>query len=103
MKKRAEKVDNVVALARKLMEKGAYVISNHAYERGEQRGISLGDIKNVIKTGYHEKRKDAYKEEFMDWNYAIKGMTLDSDLARVCIAFVQENSLIVVTVIRLEG
>jgi hypothetical protein len=102
MKKRTDKVDNVVALAKRLMEKGAYVISNHAYERGSQRKLSLGDIKNVISTGYHEKRKDEYKEEFKDWNYAIKGKTLNSTLARVCVAFVEEIRLIVVTVIRLE-
>jgi hypothetical protein len=102
MKKRVEKIQNVAALAKMLMKQGAYVISNHAYERRNEREISIGDIQNVIKTGYHEKRKDEYKEEFRDWNYAIKGKTLDSELARICIAFVQESSLIVVTVIRLE-
>ncbi len=103
MKKKREKVANVAALARKLMKEGSYVISNHAYDRGKQRALSIGDIHNVITTGYHEKRKDEYKEEFMDWNYAIKGQTLDNDLARVCIAFVQESNLIIITVIRLEG
>ncbi len=103
MKKRLEKVNNVAILAKRLIEKGAYVISNHAYERGKQRALSVGDIQNIIKTGYHEKIKDEYVEEFMDWNYAIKGKTLNSELARVCIAFVQESSLIIVTVIRLEG
>ncbi len=102
MKKRVEKIDNVVALAKKLMDAGAYVISNHAYERGSQRKLSLGDIKNIICTGCHEKRKDEYKEEFLDWNYAIKGKTLNSELARVCVAFVEEIKVIVVTVIRLE-
>lgn len=102
MKKRTEKVDNVLALAKSLMEKGAYVISNHAYERGDQRKLSIGDVKNIISTGYHEKRKDEYKEEFQDWNYAIKGKTLNSELARVCVAFIEEIRVIVVTVIRLE-
>lgn len=88
-------------LAKKLMGKGAYVISDHAYGRGKERTLSLGDIKNVIMTGYHEKSKDEYKEEFMDWNYAIKGKALDSELARICVAFAQENNLIIVTVIRL--
>lgn len=103
MRIRPEKMTNVANLAKRLVERGAYVISNHAYERGKQRTLSVEDIKNVIFTGYHEKRKDEYKEEFTDWNYAIKGKTLDSDFARVCIAFVQESSLIVITVIRLKG
>lgn len=102
MKKRPDKVQNVSELALKLMEKGAYVISNHAYVRKNQRRLSVGDIQNVLETGYHEKRKDEYKEEFADWNYAIKGKTLDNEFARVCIAFVQEINMIVVTVIRLE-
>lgn len=102
MKKRAEKVQNVVFLAQRLMGKGAYVISHHAYARKTQRKLSLGDIQNVIKTGFHEKKKDEYKDEFMDWNYAIKGKTLDNEFARVCIAFDKETNLIVITVIRLE-
>ena len=101
MKKRAEKIDQVVALAKKLMAEGAYVISNHAFERGEERRLSIGDIKNVINTGHHEKRKDEYKEEFKDWNYAIRGQTLDQELARVCLAFIKRDRFVVITVIRL--
>jgi hypothetical protein len=101
MKKRTEKIDQVVALAKKLMAEGAYVISNHAFERGEERRLSIGDIKNIIDTGYHEKRKDEYKEEFKDWNYAIRGKTLDQESARVCLAFVKRDRFVVITVIRL--
>jgi hypothetical protein len=77
MKKRVEKIDHVVALAKKLMAEGSYVITDHAFGHGEERCLSIGDIKNIITTGYHEKRKDEYKEEFKDWNYAICGQTLD--------------------------
>lgn len=103
MKKRVEKIDHVILLAKKLMAEGAYLISDHAFDRGEERRISIGDIKNIISTGYHEKRKDEYKEEFKDWNYSIHGKTLDEELARVCLAFIKKNHLIVITVIRLEG
>lgn len=72
MKERIEKIDNVISLAKMLMEKGAFYISKHAYQRGKERTLSLGEIKHVIQTGYHEKRKDEYKEEYMDWNYAIR-------------------------------
>lgn len=58
--------------------------------------------KNIINTGFHEKKKDEYKEEFADWNYAIRGKTLDDEHARICIAFIEENHLMVITVIRLE-
>lgn len=103
MRKRVEKINNVVALAKRLIAEGAYVISNHAFERGGERSLSISDIKNIISTGYHEKRKDEYKEEFNDWNYSIRGQTLDQEPARVCLAFIKKNHFIVITVIRLEG
>lgn len=49
-----------------------------------------------------KKRKDEYKEEYADWNYAIRGTTLDNDQARICIAFAEEKHFVVITVIRLE-
>jgi hypothetical protein len=85
-----------------LVEKGAYVISQHAQLRQDERYFTVGDIKNVILHGYHEKRKDEHKPEFNDWNYAIRGETLDGEKARVCIAFDKRTTVIIITVIRLE-
>jgi hypothetical protein len=92
---RVKKTENVVVLAKNLMLKGAYVISDHAKLRQGERGFTIGDIRNIIDTGYH-------KEEYADWNYAIRGKTLDNDQARICIAFAQEKHFVVITVIRLE-
>lgn len=100
--KRTTKVENVIALATNLMQKGAYAISKHAKLRQGERCFTIGDIKNIIYTGYHEKKKDEYKDEYDDWNYAIRGKTLDDEQARVCIAFIEEIRFIVITVIRLE-
>lgn len=100
--KRAKKVEGVMALAKDLMQKGAYVISNHAKLRQKERCFTIGDVKNIINTGYHEKKKDEYKDEYAEWNYAIRGKTLDDEQARVCIAFIEESHFIVITVIRLE-
>ncbi|MBS0622350.1 MAG: DUF4258 domain-containing protein [Verrucomicrobia bacterium] len=103
---RVKKIESVVVLAKHLMLKGAYVISNHAKLRQGERCFTIGDIKSIIDTGYHEKRKDEYKdeykEEYADWNYAIRGKTLDNDQARICIAFAEEKHFVVITVIRLE-
>lgn len=99
---KTKKIENVVSLARDLLLKGAYVISSHAKLRQGERHFTIGDIRNIINTGYHEKRKDEYKEEYLDWNYAIKGTTLDYDQARICIAFVEKEHFVVITVIRLE-
>lgn len=99
---KAKKIENVVALAKNLIQKGAYVISKHAKFRQGERSLTIGDVKNIIYTGCHEKKKDEYKIEYADWNYAIRGKTLDDEQARVCIAFIEELHLVVVTVIRLE-
>jgi hypothetical protein len=99
---KVKKIENVVVLAKNLMLKGAYVISNHAKLRQGERCFTMGDIRSIIDTGYHEKRKDEYKEEYADWNYAIRGKTLDNDQARICIAFTEEKQFVVITVIRLE-
>lgn len=96
--KRTKKIEDAAALAKNLMQKGAYAISKHAKLRQGERCFTIGDVKNVINTGYHEKKKD----EYADWNYAIRGKTLDDEQARVCIAFIEERHFIVITVIRLE-
>ncbi|MCE5315995.1 MAG: DUF4258 domain-containing protein [Parachlamydia sp.] len=100
--RRAKKIEGVAALAKNLMQKGAYAISNHAKLRQSERCFTIGDVKNIINTGYHEKKKDEYKDEYADWNYALRGKTLDDEQARVCIAFIEESHFIVITVIRLE-
>ena len=70
---------------------------------GAERLFSVGDIENVISNGYREPRKDEFKSEHQDWNYAVRGKTLDEEKARVCVAFDKRESVIVITVIRLEG
>lgn len=89
-------------MARELLERGSYAISQHAKLRQDERYFTIGDIKNVINTGYHEKKKDEYKVEYAEWNYAIRGRTLDDEEARICIAFIETSQFIVITVIRLE-
>lgn len=96
------KIPCVLKLARKLWVEGSYVISKHANLRQGQRQISIGDIKHVIFSGFHEKRKDVYKDEFDQWVYVVRGLTLDDDLARVCFSFFEDSQLVVITVIKLE-
>ena len=85
-----------------LLKSGNYVISSHARLRQGERCFTIGDIINVINTGFHEKKKDEYKVEYADWNYAIRGKTLDEEQARICIAFIEKSKFVVITVIRLE-
>ncbi len=85
-----------------MWDEGSYVISKHANLRQGQRQITIGDIRSVVFSGFHEKSKDVYKDEFNQWVYAVRGLTLDDELARVCVSFVQDRRLFIVTVIRLE-
>lgn len=54
--KRMDKIENVVGLAKMLMQKGAYVISRHAKLRQGERCFTLGDIKNLHRLSREEKR-----------------------------------------------
>lgn len=49
--KKVKKIDNVIALAKRL-----------ASLRQGERCFTIGDIKNIINTGYREKKKDEYKD-----------------------------------------
>lgn len=56
----------------------------------------------VLKTGWHEKRKDTYDEiEYKTWNYAIRGKTVDARELRVIVSFA-EDGMLIITVIELE-
>jgi hypothetical protein len=99
---RSPKIADPLSLVRRLFTAGLYIISAHGKTRQGERQLTLGDIKRVIFKGRHEPRKDEYKKEFNDWNYAFRGKTLDNDEARICVAFDQELAAVLVTVIRLE-
>lgn len=55
----------------------------------------------LTKSGWHEKRKDSYSEEFKAWNYAIRGSTIDEREIRVIVSF-DDSGLLIITVIDLE-
>ena len=55
------------------IQSGQYIYSNHGGLRQVERTISDGDVRCAIMNGWHEKKKDEWKEEFKSWNYAIRG------------------------------
>jgi hypothetical protein len=67
-------------------------------ERKQQRKVSLPHVLYVLINGYHEKKKDEYKPEYQDWNYAIRGLTIDGRDLRIAIAF-DEDEMLIITVI----
>ena len=97
---RQDKVEDVLKKIHEAIQHGRYRDTRHSMQRGIERGIQLPDILEAIGTGYHEKRKDEYREDFGNWNYAIRGKTCDGEELRVAIYF-EEDRVVIVTVIRL--
>lgn len=73
----------------------------HASMRAVERDITRPEYLYVLKNGRHEKKKDEFKEEHNNWNYAIRGKTLDDRELRVIVSF-DENGMLIITVIDLE-
>ena len=97
---RRPKHEDPLAQARDLVAQGKVVFSRHALERASQRSINQNDVFYVIKTGYHERKKDEWKPEFKTWAYALRGRNIDGVDVRVAAAI--EDDLVIVTVINLD-
>ena len=52
---------------------GNYIFTGHAQDRLQQREVTRQEVKQILATGYHEKRKDKFDEIFKEWNYSIRG------------------------------
>lgn len=81
---------------------GAYNFVRHARKRLHEREVTLLEVSQVIRGGYHEARKDEFKPEFAEWNYAIRGKTLDARTLRLAIA-IKFDGVLVITAIDLEA
>jgi hypothetical protein len=90
-----------VADVRRLVSGDAYIFSRHALERLQQRQVTVPEVRHVLLNGFHESRKDEWRDREGAWNYAIRGKTVDERELRVCVTFLPGN-LLVVTVIDLR-
>ncbi|HSX11509.1 MAG TPA: DUF4258 domain-containing protein [Chlamydiales bacterium] len=97
--KKATKVLDLLGRVKDCLDSGRYCDTSHAVQRKSQRGISLPHILQVLRNGYHEKRKDEYKPEYDDWNYSIRGMTSDKKDIRVVVAFDNDDMLIITVIV----
>jgi hypothetical protein len=64
------------------------------------------DVKVVLKTGWHEKARDRYEDEFSAWSYAVRGKSTDGRALRVVISFETDEQgelLLLVTTIDLDA
>lgn len=97
MKKRTKpkQIENLFQLIRECIDRGQYVLTEHAVLRLNQRDISLTDTEFVLKNGYHEKKKTYFDEIFNTWRYAIRGKTVDDLQMRIIISFNDDNMIII--------
>jgi hypothetical protein len=99
--KRPTKHNNVLLEISTMLEEGKYMYIGHANQRLKERSVTRLEVKQALKNGYHEKRKDEFKEEHNRWNYSIRGKTIDSRNLRIAITF-DKNNMLVITVIDLD-
>lgn len=98
---RAKKIPNVIKLIKEKALKGDFLLLPHAIERKFQRKIDIPDIAFVLSNGWHEKKKDEYKPEFDEWNYSIRGETVEGRQLRIAVTFDPENKMLIITVINI--
>jgi len=96
-----DKAKNLLVIVKAKIKRGHFLILPHAITRQGQRFISVPDIIEVLMTGWHEVKKDQYSEEFKEWNYAIRGKTIDDRDLRIIASF-DERNVLIITVIDLK-
>jgi len=96
----ALKSNDLLQKVKEHIEKGTYIISTHALERQNLRGIALQQVLYVLKNGIREEAKELFDVSRQMWKYAIRGKTLDGINLRVIIAF--EGEMIIITVMRVK-
>ena len=101
MIKRPVKLKTPLAIIWQLEKQGLYDFVAHAWQRLQQRDVTVQEVLQILRRGYHEARKDEFREDFMEWNYAIRGTTLDARSLRLAVA-VKPGGFFVLTVIDLD-
>lgn len=92
---------NVLDKAKKAILTGKYIYTGHAQDRLQQRDVTRLEVKQIIKNGHHEKKKDQFDDTLNEWNYSIKGKTIDQRKLRVIISF-DKNGMLIITIIDLD-
>lgn len=103
MESKPKKVVDLLGTVRECVLLGKYFDTTHAKIRQKERKIVLTEIIHVLLNGVHEKSKDRIDEVFNEWNYAIRGKTIDGRPLRIIVSFDQETNLLIITAIHLES
>ena len=90
-KSRPSKRKDVFKVVRDHVEIGRVIDTRHSIFRQGERQISYPQVLHVLKTGWHESRKDEWKENHGSWNYAIRRTTVDGVEVRVPVFFIEDD------------
>lgn len=93
-----EKIPNLIERVKAAVESGNYLDTFHSKLRQGHRSITRPEIIFVLKNGFHEKRKDKFDHAFKEWNYAVRGKTIESKDLRVIVSFDKSNMLIITAI-----
>ena len=95
------KINNLLETIRKCLDEGRFLDTRHVFQRQIEREITRPEIQYVLRTGFHERKRDRYDEKFKAWNYAIRGKTVDKRQLRIIVSF-DINNMLIITAIDLE-
>ena len=95
------KIVDVLSEVHLTLKANQYRYVGHAIQRLQQREVTYLEVKQVLRRGCHEKQKDKFKTEHGNWNYSIRGKTVDNRNLRVIVTF-NEDDMLIITVIDLE-
>ena len=98
---RPPKISNLMSRISECLDAGHYRYLEHAEKRIQQRKVSRLEVKQVLRSGHHEKSKDVFREEYGNWCYSVKGRTVDKRVLRIAVTF-DEKEMLIVTVIVLS-
>lgn len=92
------KIANLLKVVRQHLRQGTFWILKHAHVRKDQRNITDPEIRQVLLSGWSERNKDDFKEEYGTWNYAIRGKTVDGRELRIAVSFDGDGMLIITAI-----
>jgi Domain of unknown function (DUF4258) len=99
-RKRPVRSANLLAEIKNCIESGKYILTKHALDRQKERSINLTETLYILRNGKEEKQKTRFDKDQNVWKYAIEGKTLIEQInARVIVAF-DENSMLIITVMK---
>lgn len=89
-----------MSLVKAAIQSGNYHFTGHAEERLQQRQVTRMEVRQVLSSGHHEKRKDKFDTSYNEWNYSIRGKTIDERMLRIVVSF--DFSMLIITIIDLD-